>query len=148
MRVRLERLEAGWAVIVLETADSACRIDASFVGGRDSLEELAHLGASAKRGVPMEVWFEGEPSQSRLALQPVDHAHGDVTVHRFRDHVRRQPKELGAPAFAARCAGSDFAREIRNIFSVWKNEQADYQARWYHPFPVRAFGLLEEGLAS
>ncbi|MGH8432532.1 MAG: hypothetical protein ACREUF_19255, partial [Solimonas sp.] len=140
VRVRLEHLQAGWAVIVLEGHDSEARIDASYVGGRDSLEELAHLGVSAKRVAPMEVWFEGEPSQCRLALEPAEQAQVDVTVHWFRDHVRRQPKELGEPTFAARCAGHHLAREIRNMFSAWKDKQADYQARWYHPFPARAFG--------
>lgn len=150
MQVRLERLEAGWAILVVQADDSECKIDASFTGGRDALEGLVYLGVSAKRAVPMEVWFECEPAQCRLAIQPAAEAPGqvDITAHWFRQHVKRQPKELGEPSFAAHCAGTDFARAIRSTFSPWKNEQADYQARWYHPFPKRAFDMLEEAVAS
>jgi hypothetical protein len=145
--VRIERLEAGWATISVVTNDSAYRIDASFVGTRDALEDLVHLGVSAKRSVPMEVWFEGEPQQWRLAIEPSDSNLISLTVHRFRGGVRRQPRDLGAPEFEIKCVGVDVARAIHKVFSTWNTDAADYEKRWYHAFPKRAFGLLEEALA-
>lgn len=148
IRLRLDRLEAGWAVVTVQAEVDTCEIAASFVGGSDSLEGLVHLGTSAMRASPMEVWFESEPGQSRMAIEPVDNDQIELTVHHFADRVRRQPKQLGAPAFAARGSGSEFSRSVRNIFSAWKDNQANYRERWYHPFPARAFCLLEEALAS
>lgn len=148
VKVRLERLDAGWAVLQLEAPHAACVIDASFVGGRDFLEDLAHWGTSVRRSAPMEVWAETEPAQGRLAVEPLAPEQVSVTVHWFRGGVRRQPRDLGDPAFEAQCNGTDLARQVRNIFSVWKNEASEYERRWHHPFPTRAFGLLEEALAS
>ncbi len=148
MKVRLERLDAGWAVLELEAHENLCQIQASFVGGRDSLEDLAHLATSARRSTPMEVWFEGEPHQYRLAVEPCATDLISVSVHWFRFRVRTQPKVLSEPVFAAQCAGVDFARQVRNIFSSWKNQANEYERRWHHPFPARAFGLLEEAIAS
>ena len=153
VKLTLEHFEYGNALLVIQVADASYKISASYLspnGSNESLEDLAHLGVSAKRGAPMEIWFEAEPAQIRLAVTPSPGAPGtvDVVVHQFRDRVTRQPSQLGHPNFAAYCDGAEFARAVRNLFSAWKNSQEDYKARWWHAFPARAFGLLEQALAS
>jgi len=154
VKLSIEHFSAGNALLSIQVGDATYAIYASYLspGGhtRDSLEDMAYLGASAKRGVPMEVWFEGEPQQWRLSVSPDPAPPGavDVTVHSFQDRVKRMPRELGEPVFKASCSGAEFARAVRHAFSVWKHSAEDYEVRWYHPFPARAFSLLEEALSS
>ena len=147
IKVRLENLDAGWVDVDVHVDAQSFRMDGvTYI--HDGLMELLTSGLGAIRGQPqMAVRLMQEPGFWRLditksVLKP---EHLRLAIYDLTDQ-KTEPAELPPPVFVCECGAGSYARAVRNAFAAWKNKPADFEARWYRPFPHHEFNTLDDAL--
>ncbi len=148
MRIRLENLNAGWVDLIFEVGDlTYSMLGVSYV--RNALPDLLSSGFGALRGQPqIIVRFLWEPGMWRLAVSHdgAESKRVKIQIHEFSDWPNSDPTPMPKPVFEAECEVAAYARAVRNAFAVWKNQAADFEARWCGPFPRGEFDTLDAAL--